>query len=290
MKKNNVFDVINNFIIFSFSMFCLLPIVLILAISFTSEKSINQKGYQLIPSEFSLNAYTTIFKNGSSIAQSYAVTTLVTLIGTIIAVFITLGVAFCLANKQVKYRNSLAFFFFFTLIFSGGLVPWYLISTRIGLRDNIFALIIPSLMFNAFNMFLVRNYMAGIPDSLMESAKIDGAGEITIAFRIYFPMCIPVLAAVALFYALAYWNDWWNAIMLVDNRNLHPLQYILFKLQSEISMLREMQNVSAGSVSIPPTESLKMATAIITIGPVVLLYPFLQRFFIKGLVIGAVKG
>jgi putative aldouronate transport system permease protein len=139
-------------------------------------------------------------------------------------------------------------------------------------------------------MFLVRNYMAGIPDSLMESATIDGAGEFTIALKIYYPLCLPVIAAVSLFYAIGYWNDWWNAIMLVEKKELYPLQYLLFKIQSEASMLRDLQMVGGAVAKNPPANSLKMATCIITMGPIVLLYPFLQRYFIQGLVIGSVKG
>jgi putative aldouronate transport system permease protein len=157
------------------------------------------------------------------------------------------------------------------------------------LTNNIWALLIPNLLFSAFNLFLVRNFMSGLPSALMESAKIDGANDITIAFRIVFPLCKPVLATVALFYGLAYWNDWWNAIMLVDNAKLYPVQYLLFKLQSDIRMLNEIQGANMGATS-PPAESVKMATAVVTIGPIVLMYPFLQRYFIKGLVIGSVKG
>jgi putative aldouronate transport system permease protein len=198
--------------------------------------------------------------------------------------------AYSLANKRVVFRDRIALFFFFTMIFSGGIVPWYIMCTKLGLRNNIFALIVPGLLFNPFNLFLVRNFMRGIPDSLMESAKIDGAGDATIAFKIYFPLSLPVLAAVALFYALGYWNDWWNAIMLVDNKNLYPLQYMLFKLQSEAQMLKDLQFRGSSSNIKLPTESLKMSTVVVTIGPIVFLYPFLQRYFVKGLIIGSVKG
>ena len=271
-----------------FTLFCIMPILLVVAISITDERTLVKEGYKLWPSVFSLDAYKLVFR-GASVYRSYGVTVFITAAGTVAAMLITLGAAFCLANKQVYYRNVLAFYFFFTMLFSGGLVPWYLINTALGLRDNIMALIVPSLMFNAFNMFLVRNFIAGIPDSLMESAKIDGAKELTIAARIYFPLCLPVIAAVSLFYAIGYWNDWWNAIMLVDVVGFFPLQYFLFRLQSEANMMRELQQAS-GSYKIMPADSLKMATCVITIGPIVLLYPFLQRYFIQGLIIGSVKG
>jgi len=287
-KKITVSRILLHVIVLLFTLFCIIPMLLVVAISVTDERTLVREGYNLIPSVFSLDAYRLVFK-GATVFQSYGVTIFITLVGTTAAVLITLGAAFCLANKQVRYRNALAFYFFFTMLFSGGLVPWYLINTALGLRDNIMALIVPSLMFNAFNMFLMRNFIAGIPDSLMESAKIDGAKEITIATRIYFPLCLPVIAAVALFYAIGYWNDWWNAIMLVDNPKIFPLQFFLFRLQSEANMLRDLQQAS-GSFKIMPTDSLKMATCIVTIGPIVLLYPFLQRYFIQGLIIGSVKG
>lgn len=290
MRKRNIFDGLIFLLITSFSLFCIVPMLLVVMVSFTDETSIKKYGYRLIPHEFSLNAYKMMFSGGASLANSYMVSIAITVIGTLLAVTITAMAAFALANKQVRYRNKLALYFFFTMIFNGGIVPWYIVCSKLGLQNNIFALIIPGLLFSPFNMFLVRNFMNGIPDSLMESAKIDGAGDIVIAFRIYFPLCTPVLAAVGLFYGLAYWNDWWNCIMLVENKNLFPLQYLLFKMQSEMQMLRDLTIYSANAGIEQPTESFKMSTVIITIGPIVFLYPFLQKYFVKGLIIGSVKG
>ena len=291
-KKLNLYDVIVGAIIVTFSLFCLLPLLLVLSISFSEERALLFGGFSLWPAEFSAEAYRLIFRN-ATILNSYIVTIFITVVGTIVAMIMTLGAAFLLSNKQVYYRNQLAFFFFFTMLFSGGIVPWFLINNALGLRDNLGALIIPSLLFTPFNMFLVRNFMNGIPDTLMEAAKIDGAGDVNIAVKIYFPLCLPVIAAVSLFYAIAYWNDWWNAIMLVDRRDLFPLQFFLFRLQSEIQLLRDIQITAggtAGAVQNLPGESLRMATAIVTIGPIIFLYPFLQKYFVKGLIIGSVKG
>jgi putative aldouronate transport system permease protein len=198
--------------------------------------------------------------------------------------------AYTLSNKNVRYRNNLSLYFFITMIFSTGIVPWYLVCRNLKLTDNILALIVPSLLFSPFNLFLVRNFMEGIPESLRESATIDGANDITIALKIYIPLCVPVLATISLFYGLAYWNDWFNAIMLVSNQRIYPLQFLLLQLQSQIKMINDLQsNIGQGAFA-PPTESIKMATMIVTIGPIVFLYPFLQRYFIKGLIIGSVKG
>ena len=174
------------------------------------------------------------------------------------------------------------------MVFSAGLVPWYMISKMIGCYDNMLALIVPSLMFSPFNMFLVRNFVRGIPDALNESARMDGAGEVRIAFTIYLPLCLPVLATIALFYGIGYWNNYFNAVMLINNEDYYPLQMLLFKIQSQITAMR---NTAQGAVSSnPPQESFKMATSIITMGPIILLYPFLQKYFVKGMVVGAVKG
>ncbi|WP_135556247.1 carbohydrate ABC transporter permease [Paenibacillus cymbidii] len=272
-----------------FSLLCVLPMLLVVMISFSSEASIRQHGYRFIPGTFSLAAYRLLFNDSDMLIRSYGISIFVTVAGTLLAVAITAMAAFTLSNPAVKYRYGLAMFFFFTMIFNGGIVPWYMICRELGLNDNMLALLVPNLLFNAFNLFLVRNFMNALPAALIESAKIDGANDMTIAFRIIFPLCKPVLATVALFYGLAYWNDWWNAIMLVDNEKLYPVQYLLFKLQSDIRMLTEMQGAS-GSGGIMPAESVKMATAVVTIGPVVLMYPFLQRYFVKGLIVGSVKG
>lgn len=289
MKRHRPANAVIHLLILLFSLCCILPLLLVIMISVTDEQSIRQNGYSFFPKKFSLEAYRILFGSTDILLNSYMISILVTVVGTALAVMITSMAAYTLINKQVRYRNAIALFFFFTMIFNGGIVPWYIICSKVGLKDNILALIIPTLLFSPFNLFLVRNFMNGIPDSLMESAKIDGAGDMTIAFRIYFPLCVPVMATIALFYGLGYWNDWWNAIMLVDNKRLFPVQYLLFKLQSDIRMLTEVQGASSAG-RILPAESVKMATAVVTVGPIVLLYPYLQRYFIKGLILGSVKG
>ncbi|RAV05031.1 carbohydrate ABC transporter permease [Paenibacillus sp. YN15] len=273
-----------------YSALCLLPMLLVLMISITDEDAILRNGYSLFPEKFSLYAYQVIFTGGSQVMRSYLISIFVTLAGTIAAVLITAMAGYTLANKSVRYRNGLALYFFITMIFSAGIVPWYLMNRSLGLTNNILALIIPSLLFSPFNLFLVRNFMGGVPDSLRESATIDGANDLAIAFRIYFPLSTPVLATIALFYGLDYWNNWWNAIMLIDDKSLYPLQFMLLRLKSEISMLNEMTMLAGADDVTLPAESVKMATAVVTIGPIVFFYPYLQKYFVKGLVIGSVKG
>lgn len=290
MKKTVWFDFFNIIFISIVTVGCTLPLLLVLIVSFTDESMINVHGYSFFPKKLSLDAYKLLFSGNSPLAQSYMISTIVTVVGTVLAVLITSAAGYTLAAQHVKYRNQLAMFFFITMVFNTGLVPWYMINTGLGLKNTIWALIIPSLLFSPFNLFLVRNYMKQIPDGLIEAAKIDGAGDIFIAFRIYFPLSMPVIATTTLFYGIGYWNNWFNAIMLVDKTELYPLQYLLFKLNSEINMIRQMQStVSDMSAAQLPSESVKMATAIMTIGPIVLFYPFLQRYFIRGLLIGSIK-
>ncbi|MGZ9584330.1 carbohydrate ABC transporter permease [Paenibacillus marinisediminis] len=290
MKKGKWFDYLNNILITIISIACILPLLLVLIVSFTDESAILVNGYSFFPEKLSLDAYKMLFSGSSPLLQSYIVSITITVVGTFLAVLITSMAGYALSVKHVKYRNGMSMFFFITMVFSAGLVPWYMMCNALGLKNNIWALIIPSLLFTPFNLFLVRNYMKQLPDALVEAAKIDGANDYYIAFRIFIPLSLPVLATVTLFYGIGYWNNWFNAIMLVDNPDLYPLQYLLFKLNSEISMIQQMQSsISSGTTAQLPSESVKMATAIMTIGPIVLFYPFLQRYFIQGLLIGSIK-
>ncbi|NLK27011.1 MAG: carbohydrate ABC transporter permease [Clostridiales bacterium] len=290
MKKFTWANLFISLFILLFTLACFFPLLLTFMVSITDEATIMRYGYSFIPQKLSFQAYQLIFRDGSSVIRAYLVSITITVVGTLSAVLITGLAAYTLANKNVKYRNILGMYFFIPMVFGSGIVPWYLICNMLQLRDNIFALLVPGLLFSTFNMFLVRNYMSSLPDSLRESATIDGANDIVIATKIYFPLTIPALATIGLFYGLSYWNDWWNAIMLVDNKNLYPIQYLLLQLKSQIAMLKDLQYLGGATSMTAPSESLKMATAIVTIGPIILLYPFLQKYYVKGLVVGSVKG
>lgn len=277
------------FIVALFALACIIPFILVIIVSFSSEKSVAMNGYSFIPSEWSAAAYQMLFMPKSAVPRSYLVTAISTIVGTLVASLITFGAGYTLANKSCKYRNGLSLYFYITMVFSAGLVPWYMMSKALGCYDNIWALIVPSLMFNPFNMFLVRNFVRGIPGEINESARIDGAGEVKIAFSIYLPLCLPVLATIALFYAIGYWNNYFNAVMLVNDKDYYSLQMLLFKIQSEITALSKLSAGATGNAN-PPKESFKMATSVITMGPIIILYPFLQKYFVKGMIVGAVKG
>ncbi|MBQ8087308.1 MAG: carbohydrate ABC transporter permease [Clostridia bacterium] len=287
-RGEKIGSVIIHLVILLFALGCLLPVIMVVIVSLTEEKSITLYGYSFIPHAWSAAAYKMMFGKSSAVPRSYLVTTATTVIGTFFAAIITFGAGYTLANKQCRYRNGLSLYFYFTMVFSAGLVPWYMVSKMIGAYDNMLALIVPSLMFSPFNMFLVRNFVNGIPDALNESARIDGAGEVRIAFQIYFPLCKAVLATITLFYAIGYWNNYFNAVMLINDRKYYPLQMLLFQIQSEITAMSKLMN-GAQRVN-PPKEAFKMATSVVTMGPIILLYPFLQKYFVKGMVIGAVKG
>ena len=274
-----------------FSLLCLLPFLVIISGSFTKESAILEKGFSLIPPEFSLDAFKAVFAIPNNIINAYIVTIFVTTVGTFLSVFLSTLAAYVLQKKDFKYRNFFAFYFYFTTIFSGGIVPWYILMTQyLHMKNNILALILPGL-FNVFNLIIIRSFISSsIPSAIVESAQIDGASEWHIFFKLILPLSKPILATIGLFTALGYWNDWFNAMLFIDKQSLMPLQYYLYKMLSQISMLRTLvAQVPQMTAVTPPEESFKMAMTVITIGPILLLYPFVQKYFVTGIMIGAVK-
>lgn len=289
--KQSKWQILIMIILIIISLSCIIPLLLVVSVSFTDEMAIVKNGYSLIPTQFSIDAYRNIFLGGKQVWHSFGVSFFVMLVGTFLNVCITGMAGYALSNPSVRYQKQLAMFFFITMVFNGGMVPWYMICKAFGLTENILALIVPNLLFNSYNLFLVRNYMRGIPTALLESARLDGANDTRIAFQIYFPLSMPILATVALFSAIGYWNDWWNSIMLVSDKSLYTVQYLLMKLKSDINMMKNLQNSGfSGASAMKPTESLQMATVVVVIIPILFFYPFLQKYIVKGLVIGSVKG
>lgn len=277
-------------IIVAFAIVCMIPFILVISSSFTSETSIIREGYKLWPKEFSLDSYKMLFSS-NTIGPAYGVTIFVTVVGTIISMLITSAAAYALSCKHFYNRGKIAFFIYFTMLFSGGLVPTYLWITKyLHLTDSIWALILPALV-NPWNLLLLRNFFQGIPDSLSESARIDGANDIVILFKIILPISLPGLATIGLFYALAYWNEWYKALLYIRDSSKYPLQYLIMQIQRNIQYVQ--QNAAQGGAAtegIVPAYSTQMATAVVTIGPIILLYPFLQKYFVTGLTVGSVKG
>jgi len=296
-RGNDISPVSNftlNAIFFLYSFLCLAPIVLVIAVSLTDEKSLATNGFSFIPKVFSLGAYEFLVADWRSLVRSYAITLYATFVGTFLAVLITSMFAYVVSRKDFKYRNHLAFFMFFTMLFNGGLVPWYMMYTQmLHLKDNLLVFIIPTL-FSAYNMLIIRTYFKNnVADSLIESAKIDGAGEFTIFFKIVVPISKPVFATISLFVGLYIWNDWYISLLYINSPEMINLQYLMYKtmvnIQSLQSHITDIPN-AAEMIAKMPNRSLRMAMAVVGIGPIVLAYPFLQKYFIKGLTIGAVKG
>nr|WP_052339488.1 carbohydrate ABC transporter permease [Gorillibacterium massiliense] len=274
------------------AVFCILPFLLVVSSSLTAETAIVEKGFQLFPTDFSTNAYHVLFKYPKDMINAYTVTISVTAIGTLVGLFLTSMTAYVLARKDFKWRNVFSFYFFFTTLFSGGLVPWYLLMVNyLQLKDTLLVLILPLLM-NVFYIIVMKSFMSSIPEAITESAKIDGAGDFLIYRKLILPLAKPALATIGLFIALGYWNDWYNALLFISDSKLMPLQYYLYRLLGNMDGMRKaiMQSGAVITSNNLPTESLKMAMTLVATGPILLAYPFVQRFFVQGLTIGAVKG
>ncbi|WP_246120385.1 carbohydrate ABC transporter permease [Cohnella terricola] len=272
-----------------FALVSILPFWLVVVNSFASESSIKAYGMQLIPKEFSLYAYQFTMA-GKQIASSYLVTITVTVVGTCLAVLITSMYAYTLAHPRVKYRRILSFMTYFTMVFGAGLVGFYiLIANTLGLKDSLWALILPY-MLNPFFAFIMVSFFRTLPYEINEAATIDGANDLSIFFRIILPISTPVIATVSLFYALQYWNDFYLALLFIDNYKLHPLQMMIRQIISNVNISSYVGGSSTLYSQAVPTYGVQLATVCLTIGPIVFLYPFIQRFFVKGITIGALKG
>jgi putative aldouronate transport system permease protein len=289
-KRRKIFSgqIISNMILAVFSLFCILPLVLVLSISLSDERTIASSGYSLIPENFTWFAYEYVMKSSASLFNAYGVTIFVTVVGTVLSVIVTALLSYPLSRGELRYRRPVLFYVFFTMLFNGGLVPWYILITQyLDMKDQIFVLIVPYLV-SAWNVLLMRNFFRTIPESIMESARIDGAGEWLIFFKIVAPLSLPSFATIALLNSIAYWNDWWLGLLFIENRNLFPLQLLLQSVLSNLDALAAFSAARNIVVEIPG-ETARMALCILAIGPIVIAYPFLQRYFVKGLSVGAVK-
>ena len=288
------FEVISTVVLGILAVVALLPIILIVIASFTDETTLLRNGYSFLPEMWSTDAYVYMFQQGATIFRAYGISVLVTVIGTLISVLITTMIAYPMSRKNFKYRNVLAFFVFFTMLFNGGVVPSYMMWTQIfHIKNTIWALILPNYLCGAFNIFLVRNYYANsIPDALIESAQIDGASELTIFFKIIFPLAVPTVATISLFTALTYWNDWVNALYYIQKPQFYGIQNLLIRIMNNIQYLKSgaaSVAVGTGAISLP-SNAVRMSMAVIGILPIIVIYPFVQKYFVKGVVVGAVKG
>jgi putative aldouronate transport system permease protein len=295
IRKNDkrIFNMIGYTLVFLFGFICIFPFYLVVIASFTSEASLMKHGFSLYITDFSLDAYRFSFNNPQRIFWAYRNTICVTIIGTVLSTLMATMTGYVLQRKDMPGRNGLSFFFFFTVLFNGGLVPTYIINTRyFGFKNQYYALILP-LMFSVWNMIIAKSYMKGLPYEITESAKVDGANDLVIFFKLILPLCKPLIATLGLFSALTYWNDWYNSLLYITDDSRVTLQYFLHEMLSSIESLKMIASrggaVSLSNVTLPQ-ETMKMAMTIIVTGPIIFLYPFVQKYFVKGLTLGAVKG
>jgi ABC-type glycerol-3-phosphate transport system permease component len=273
-----------------FAILCLLPFLMMVSASFSSEVAISTRGIGIFPKDFSVEAYKFAFLNPRFLIGSYVVTIVLTAGGTIAGLFIIAMTGYVLYRPDFFLRNKVAFFFYFTTLFSAGLAPSYLWMTKyLRLQNNYLAVFLPLLM-SPWLIILMRSFMKSIPFEITESGKIDGAGDFRIFVSLIFPMVKPALATIGLFLALSYWNEWYNSMLYLGSLDYKPLQYYLYRIVNEANALRD--SLAGANIVLLnlPTNTLKMATAVLTTGPIIMLYPFVQRYFISGIVVGSVKG
>ncbi len=269
---------------------CIIPFLIIVSSSFTSEAVIRAEGVQLIPKDISMEAYKMVTKSGG-IWKSYALTIIMTLVGTTLGLSIISMTGYALQRKDFHFRNAISFYIYFTSLFSAGLAPYYLLMTQTyHLQDNYLAVLLPLLM-SPWLIILMKNFVKAIPHEITESGKIDGAGDMKIFVSLILPMLKPALATIGLFLALGYWNEWYQSSLFLGSKvAVKPLQFTLYEVVNKIDALKNSVAGQFVNIADIPQESVKMANAVLATGPIVLLYPFVQKYFISGITVGAVKG
>ena len=291
-KKFTPGQVILNIIFIAICLAFIIPFILVISISFSDEKSIIQYGYSLLPKVFSTEAYGVIFRNPHTILTAYKTTIIFTVVTMILAVFIMGLMAYPISRPTCRFRKFLSFFIFFTMLFNGGLVPSYLINTKIlHLGNTMWIYILPGIV-SAWNIIIIRTFYQGLPSSLMEAAKIDGASEWKTYFKIIMPLSVPAYATIGFMVALGKWNDWNTALIYIQNPDLYSLQYMLQKILREAEFLNSVASDGSGLFQNQqtPTESMRYAMAVLAAGPMMFVFPFFQKYFSRGLTVGSVKG
>ena len=280
-----------------FILMCLtfiIPMIYVLSISFSSEQAISDFGYSLFPKVWSLDAYKHIFRNPDQVIYSYQTTIFFSVVGSFLSLLVMSLAAYPLSRQNFKLRQPITFFIFFTTLFGGGLIPTYILNTQyLGLGNNIWIYILPSLA-TAWYIIIIRTFFSQLPQSLVESAKVDGAKELRIFFQIVLPLSKPVLATVLLMTLLAKWNDWYTSLIYIRDSKLYSLQYMLQKMLREAEFIKSLSNSQMGlNIQLNaevPTESVRFAMVIVAAGPMLVVFPFFQKYFTRGLTVGAVKG
>ena len=295
LNDKKAFQIIGHAVMIILTLFAMLPLILILMASLTDDTALIQDGYRFFPRVLSGAAYTYIFSSSDTVLRAYGISIVLTLCGTLVSVTITTMLAYALAKKGLPGKGILNFLVFFTMLFNGGLVPTYMNYTTVfGIKNTFWALMIPSLLMNAFNVMMVKSYFASaVPEEITEAAFIDGATEFQTFYRISLPLAKPIIATIALFVGIAYWNDWNNGyIYLTKRTDLFSIQNLLNRMIKNIQALQQNANVvnTDGAIANMPAVSIRMAIAVVGILPVIIVYPFIQKNFVKGITLGGVKG
>lgn len=286
-----IVKMISYLVITAFALICLLPFILIISASLSTESVIMKEGFGLLPKEFTLDAYTWVFRFPKMILGSYGVTILLTVCGTLVGLFVIAMTGYALQRKDFPFRNAISFFIYFTTLFSAGMAPTFIwVSRYLQLKGTYFAVFFQLLM-TPWLIILMKNFAKSVPFEITESGKIDGAGDFKIFISLVLPMLKPALATVGLFLALGYWNEWYlSSLYLGSEVDYKPLQYYLYNIINQAAALKNSMAGAAVTVADLPSNTLKMATAVVATGPIVFLYPFVQKYFISGITVGAVKG
>ena len=293
-REERVFQVVSHVIMILASAACIVPFLLLIISSFTDNNTIVQNGYSFFPEKWELEAYRYLLQRSDQILRAYGVTVLVTAVGTTGNLFLTTLLAYPLSRVDLPGRKVLSFLVFFTMLFSGGLVPTYLLyTTYLGVKNTLAGLIVPLLLLNAYWVMIMRTFFQNsIPRAIIESAQIDGASELLIFFKIILPMGKPIIATVCLFAGITYWNDWYNGMIYVTESELFSIQQLLNRMLSDIQFLQSNSSMAGAAdyISKIPGTTVRMAIAVVGILPILVIYPFMQNNFVKGIAIGAVKG
>jgi len=290
--KINVAQVGINAMFTVVSALMILPLVLVVSISISQEKALLANGYRFLPEKLDFTAYKLILQSPGVLLNAYGITILVTALGTVMSLLMTAMIGYAISRRDYRYGRVTTFYIFFTMLFSGGLVPSYILITQyLQMKDTLWALIIPYLL-SPFNIMLMKGFLQKIPGEIIESCKMDGAGELRIFFRIILPLSTPALATLGLFISFMYWNDWWLGLLYIDNQKLVPLQLMLYRMMNTIDFLStnlRRLNVMIDLANFPSLSS-RMAMAVLAAGPMMFVFPFFQRYFVSGLTVGSLKG
>lgn len=291
LSGENLFQLINMVVMTFFMMIIMVPILTVIMTSFVSEAEVARRGsFIIIPEEFDFSAYELLWESSGNIIRAYGNTLFRVSVGTFLNLFFTITLAYGLSKRDLKGRNVLTGFIFFTMLFTGGMIPTFMTVKALGLMDSRWAMVLPCLV-NTWNLFVMRNFFYGIPDSLEEAAVLDGANQVQILTRIVLPLSKASIATIGLFYAVHHWNSWFDAMLYINKTSLLPMQNILRNIITSSSSLGDLSSEAYNAMDVlPPTQSLRAAAIIVTTLPIVAVYPFIQKYFVKGVMVGSVKG